>query len=70
MSRFLNQLIIGELGLRILVQELHVRVSRGRVEVIVQFLDVFPVIPLTAGETEQPFLDDLVLAVPKPERET
>jgi hypothetical protein len=79
----LLQLLVRELGLGVLVQVLHVRVSRARVEIVVQLLDVLAVIAwsrqltsvflfcgvltLRTIETEKPLLQDRVLAVPKRE---
>ena len=57
-------------GLRILVQVLHVRVRRRRVEVEVVLLDVLAVIALAVGQPEGAFLEDRVLSVPQRERET
>ena len=53
----LLDLLVGEGGLRVLVQELHVRVSRGRVEVPVHFLDIFSVVSWTSAEVKQAGLD-------------
>ena len=60
----LDQVPVWKGLLRILVQILHVRVSRSAVQIIVVFLDIFAVIALTVGESEQAFLQDGVLAVP------
>lgn len=51
--------------LRILVQELHVRMRWGRIEIIVQLLDVFAMVPLMSSDTEEAFLQDTVLSVPQ-----
>jgi hypothetical protein len=55
--------------LRVLVQILHVRMRRRRVEVEVVFLDVLAVVPLAVGQPEEPLLEDRVLTVPQGERE-
>jgi hypothetical protein len=44
MSRLLLQLLVRELALGVLVKELHVRVGRGRIEVVVELLDIFSVV--------------------------
>src|SRR5881397_3476473 len=54
---------IGDL--RVLVQILHVRVRRRRIEVEVVFLHVLAVVRLAVGESEHPLLEDRVLAVPQ-----
>jgi hypothetical protein len=41
-----NDILIRIGLLRVFVQKLHVGVSRRRIQVIVQFLDIFSVIPL------------------------
>jgi hypothetical protein len=51
--------------LRVLVEKLHVRVGRCRVEIKVILLDVFAVIAFVAREPEEPFFEDRILAVPK-----
>ena len=53
-----------------MLRNLHVGVSRGRVEVKVIFLDVLAVIAFVAGEPEQAFFQDRIFAVPKRESET
>src|SRR5262249_44942130 len=56
--------------LRILVEVLHVRVGRRRVEVEVVLLHILAGVPLAVGQSEQPLLEDGVLAVPQRQRET
>ena len=65
----LDDLVIGKRALRILVEILHVRVRRRRVEVEVIFLHVLAVIAFAVGEPEQPFLDDRIGAVPQGQRD-
>ena len=60
-----QQLFVGELGLRVLVQALHVGMRRRVVEVEIVFLDVFAVVALVSSETEKPLLQDGIAAVPK-----
>ena len=66
----LDQAGVRKGPLRVLVQVLHVRVGRRRVEVEVVLLDVLAVVPLAVGQAEQPLLEDGVVAVPQGERET
>ena len=66
---FLEELGVGESGLRILVEHLQIGVRGRGVEVIVQLLDVFAVIAFGVGQPEQPFLEDRVLAVPQRQRQ-
>ncbi len=65
-----GELRVRELALRVLVEHPHVRVSRGRVEVVVELLHVLAVVALVPGEAEDPLLQDRVLPVPERERET
>ena len=65
----LDEPAVGILRLRVLVEVLHVRVGRRRVEVEVVLLDVLAVIPLAVGQPEQALLEDRVLPVPERERE-
>jgi hypothetical protein len=60
-----DQKTIGKFDLRILVQHLHVRMRRRAVEVKVVFLDVFAVIALRAGQTEETLLDDRITFIPQ-----
>src|ERR1035437_9999520 len=60
---------VGEFCLRILVERLHVGVCRCRIEVEVALLHVFAMVALLIGETEEPFFQDWILAVPQRERE-
>src|SRR5207302_11007826 len=67
---FLHELTVGEDGLRIFVEILHVRVGGGRVEVEVIFLHVFPMIALTATEAKEPFFQDRITAIPERQGKT
>jgi hypothetical protein len=64
-----DQLLVRELGLRVLVQRLEVRAGRGGVEVPPELLRVLAVVALGVGQAEQPLLEDRVLPVPEGERE-
>src|SRR5262249_49808620 len=61
----LGEMLIGEGGLRVLVQALQVRRRRRRVEVPVQFLDVLAVVALAVGQAEEALFQDGVLTVPQ-----
>src|SRR5436309_2242405 len=65
----LHQLRVGELGLRVLVERLHVRMRGRGVEEVVAVLHVFAVIAFVAGEAEEPLLEDRIVPVPERERE-
>ncbi len=65
----LEEVPVGELALRVLVEVLHVRVGRRRVEVEVVLLDVLAVVPLAVGEAERALLEDGVPLVPEGEGE-
>src|SRR3989441_5897591 len=65
----LHQIRVGEGGLRVLVEILHVGVRRGAVEVKVVLLDVLTVIGFAVGEAEQTLLENRILAVPQGQRE-
>ncbi len=56
---------IGKLALRILVERLHVRMGRRRVEIVVTLLDVLAVVAFRAGQAEQPLFENRIAAVPK-----
>src|SRR5207249_6973177 len=64
-----HQIAVRERGLRVLVEVLHVRVRRRRVEVEVVLLDVLAVVALAAGQPEQALLEDRVAPVPQRQRE-
>ena len=65
----LHQVGVGIGRLRVLVEELHVRVGRRAVEVEVVLLDVLAVVAFAVREPEEPLLQDRVLAVPQGEGE-
>ena len=65
----LEQIAVGELALRVLVEVLHVRVGRRRVDVEVVLLHVLAVVPLAVGEAERALLEDRVPLVPEGEGE-
>jgi hypothetical protein len=56
--------------LRIFVEKFHVRVGRSGVQIVIQFLDVLSMISLMAGDTEQTFFQDRILAVPEGKSKT
>ena len=60
---------VGKLALRILIQRLHVGMRGRRIEIVVALLYILAMIALRAGETEEPFLEDWVAAVPECQRE-
>ena len=64
-----DQVAVRVRRLGVLVEVLHVRVGRRRVEVEVVLLHVLAVVSLAVGQAEQPFLEDGVLAVPQRQRE-
>jgi hypothetical protein len=64
-----HQIFVGVLRLGVLVEILHVRVGRRRVEVVVVLLDVLAVVALGVGESEEALLQDRVGAVPQRQRE-
>ena len=65
----LDQVAIGILRLRVLVQVLHVRVRRRAIDVKVVLLDVLAVIALAVGQPEQALFQDGIATVPEGERE-
>jgi hypothetical protein len=65
---FANEIFIWIGPLRVLVQKLHVGVSRRGIQVIIQFLDVLSVISLGARHAEEPFFEHPILLVPQGQR--
>ena len=65
----LDEVPVGELALGVLVEVLHVRVGRRRVDVEVVLLDVLAVVPLAVGEAERALLEDRIPPVPEGEGE-
>mgnify|MGYP000340673580 CR=1 FL=1 len=55
--------------LRVLVQVLHVRVGRRRIEIEVVLLAIFAVVALVAREAVEPLLQDVIALVPEREPE-
>ena len=64
----LDQVPVGKLALRVLVQILHVRVRRRAVDVEVVLLHVLAVVALAVGESEEALLQDRVALVPQRQR--
>ena len=62
---FVNEFLVWKFSLRILVQHLHVAVCGGGVQVVIDLLDVFAMIPLVAGQPKKSFLQKGVFAIPK-----
>lgn len=65
-----DQLLIGKAAMGVAVQPLHVAMAGGAVAVEVDLLDVLPVVALGATQTEEPFLEEGVQAIPEGEGET
>ena len=65
----LDQVPVGKLALRVLVQVLHVRVRGRAIEVEVVLLHILAVVALAVGEPEQALLEDRVALVPQRQRE-
>ena len=64
-----DQQAVGKLVLRILVEHLQVGMAQNGIEVIVELLDVLPVIAFGVVEAEEALLEDRILAIPKAEGE-
>ena len=62
-----HQVVVGEFGLRVLVEVALVAVRRQVVDVEVVLLDVLTMVALGVGQAEQPFLQDRVPLVPQRE---
>src|SRR5262249_35018619 len=62
---FFHQVRVGKLGLRILVEALHVAVCGSGVEVEVALLDVFAMVALGSGKAEQALLEDRIPPIPQ-----
>src|SRR5665811_885037 len=63
---FRDQIGVWERSLRILVERLHVGMTRRVVEEVIGFLNVLAVIALVPGQPEQAFLQYWVGLVPEP----
>src|SRR5438105_2590157 len=66
---FVDEIRVRKRRLRILVEELHVRVGRRAVDVEVVLLHVLAVIAFAAGQTEQALLQNRIAPVPERQRE-
>lgn len=60
-----HELLIREPPLGVFVEELHIRVGRCRIQVIIQFFHIFAMITLVARHAEKAFFENWVLAVPE-----
>src|SRR5262249_28023616 len=69
-ARLLYELFLWKSGLRIFVQEFHVRMSRRRIEIEVILLYVLSVVALRPGQSEQPLLQKRIATVPQRDGET
>src|SRR5919197_5737606 len=67
---FLHELTVGEGGLGVFVEILHVGVGRGRVEVEVIFLNVLSMVTLSATEAKEPFFQERITAIPERQGKT
>ena len=64
-ATFLDELAVGELALRVLVEHLEVGVGRSGIKVVVNLLHILAVVALPVGQPEQPLLQDWITAVPQ-----
>ena len=62
---FFNQPPVRKFRLRVLVEKFHVGVGRRRVEIKIILFNVFAVVALVTGETEEAFFQDRIFAVPQ-----
>jgi hypothetical protein len=67
---FLPELFVREGLLRVLVQVFHVEMGGHIVEVVIEFLDILPVVALIIAQPKESFLEDMVLTVPEGDAET
>jgi hypothetical protein len=61
----LDQTAIGEFPLRIFVEHLQVGVRRRRIQVVIEFLHVLPMIALAVGQAKEPLFENRVTAIPQ-----
>ena len=54
--------------MRIFIEHFHVAVSRGIIQIEVILLYVFPVISFAVSESEEPLLENRVVAIPQRQR--
>src|SRR5258706_6688126 len=69
-SALTHEFLVGEGALGILVEELHVRMGWGRIEVVVELLAVFTVVPFMSSDAKEALLEDGIDAIPKPQAKT
>src|SRR5215469_668259 len=67
---FFDQSLVGEFGLRILVQHAHVTVCGSRIKIEVALFHILAVVALIPGHAKEAFLEDGIAAVPERETET
>src|SRR6516164_1061033 len=63
-SIFLSELRIRKCILRVFVESFQVGMGWSRIKVVIDFLDIFPVVSLAVRQAEQSFLQDRVFSVP------
>lgn len=64
-----DKLLVGVRLLRVLVQVLHVRMRRRRIQIPVQLLAVLSMVSLMSRNTEQTFLQNRINSIPQPKCE-
>lgn len=64
----LHKLLIRVRPLRILIKELHVRMRRCGVEIVIELLYVFAMVPLMASDSKETLFQDTIFLVPERER--
>src|SRR5215472_817164 len=67
---FFEQSLVGEFGLRVLVQHAHVAVCGSRIEIEIALFHILAVVALVPGHAKEAFLEDRIAAVPEREAET
>src|SRR5690606_29807237 len=67
---FFKKLRIWKSLLRILVQHLHVAVTRRTVQVIVKLFAIFSVITFRSGQTKEALFDNRILFIPESRSKT
>src|ERR1019366_10462262 len=65
---FLDELLIWESCLRVLIQILHVRMRRRRIEVEVILLHIFAVVALISCQPEKTLFENWIAPIPQRQR--
>src|SRR5690606_135226 len=62
-----EQIVVRIWSMSVLIQVLHIRMSRSIIEVVIQLFNILPMVSLGSRQSKQPFLENGIIPIPHSE---